>query len=843
MVIDVFLTLEDTVGLDHEEGVERLAGFALVEPRHAAPVAAAGPLARVAFVVQRTGGNHLVVVVGEVGADVVAKVLAQLVLPVHEELDTGVADLTLVHLHGVTADGDRPAHRLVLDQVEGALVIVVGGDAQAVIEHIDIQTGVELLGGFPGQFIVDGVGRIPEGAEDGTLVDTIVGGLVPVGAAQGVGLVVHADGTQITHAAPGSTELQQGDGIALREERLAGDLPRTGHGREVAAVVLVGQTAGIVPAPGGGDEVTVVEAVGETADESDVAVRTVEIVAVEVGRRGELEELVVRVLILEAGSAAAEALLLPVVHREGTQGAHGVLAEGTVIGKGVLTAPLESAGGAQAQAVGDVDLTDLTTGGAEGLGVRIVDVQGEQGGELEPLDRREVQAGGGPEVHVVPPLRAGIEHTERVHDVTVDIGEVAAVLGDVLGILGGGTAEGTGVRAGRGISLGGRRHPEGGQKDTRVGGAVIHGTAPAVVVGHDFRELEPLVHLVFAVVSDSHILLVGVVEDTLVILVVEGQTALEHVRTVVERHGVALVGSRAENLVHPVGALNAHPRVDGGVPTGRQGDAGILVGDGLHPDLFLGRQRLRKVGSAADTGHEIVFHVNALVGLLGGHEDDAAGTGGGTVNSGGGRVLQDDDALDFVHRVDGRTRDTVHDPQHGVAVTGTLAADEEAGAAVGVTAVVGNDHTRNLALQHVGDGSHRTFDDLVGVADDTHGSGQVLLLGLGTVTKGDGFLEDLSVLFQDDDDARASVDGHLLGHITEAGDFKDCVGRDIDGEGTVHVRNGVGSATEQHGSHDGTGGVIDGSSHCQVLRRRAERCRKAHEPREQSEQFFGNHNG
>ena len=263
----------------------------------------------------------------------------------------------------------------------------------------------------------------------------------------------------------------------------------------------------------------------------------------------------------------------------------------------------------------------------------------------------------------------------------------------------------------------------------------------------------------------------------------------------------------------------------------------------LHPDLFLGRQGIGEIVGAADTGDHVILHMDALVGLLGGDEDNTAGTGSSTVDGGGGRVLQDDDALDVVHGIDGSAGNAIDDPQHGVTVPGTLTADEEAGAIRRLAAVVGNDHTRNLALEHVGDGSDRALGNLVGLADDTHRGGQVLLLGLGAVTEGHGFLKDFGILFQDDVDGCASIHGDLLGHIAQAGHLEDCVGRDIDGVGTIHVRNGVGTAAEHDRAHNGAGGVSDRSTHCQVLRRRAERCRKAQQPCEQAEQFFGKHNG
>ena len=344
MVVDVLHALEDTVGLDHEEGVQRLAGFALVEPRNAAPVTTAGPLAGVAFVVQDTGGNHLIVVVGEVAGHIVAEILAEVVTPGGDQFDTAVANLTLIDLHGIAADGGRPAHGLVLDQVEGALAVTVHGDGEAVVEHVDVDTAVKRLGGFPSQLVVDGVGRIPEGSEYLACGDTVVGRFVPVGTAQRVGLVVPVHGTEVTDAAPGCTELEEAHDIVLREERLAGDLPCTRDSREVTIVVGIRQTAGIVPAVGGGHEVAVVKAIGDTADKGDVAVHGV-VVAVDILAGSELHELHLRGLVRQADAIAAEALLLLVVNGESAERTHGMLAESTVIGDGALAPPLEITGG------------------------------------------------------------------------------------------------------------------------------------------------------------------------------------------------------------------------------------------------------------------------------------------------------------------------------------------------------------------------------------------------------------------------------------------------------------------------------------------------------------------
>ena len=651
-----------------------------------------------------------------------------------------------------------------------------------------------------------------------------------------------ADGTEVAHAAPGGTDLQEVDGVGLREERLAGNLPCTGHGRKVTVVVFLGQTAGDIPAIGSGHEVAVVVTVGQATDHGDIRVIVVFVVrSAGLSRHGEI--LHGRIFDVKGGSRHGELTVPVAISRESAEGADGVLAEGAVICKGGLIAPTVTATCFFGHGIGQAGLADFRTFRRERLPVSGTDVIGELVDKLESLDDvGNLQAGRRPETDAVVVNTIGQQEAERVHGVTVQTCEVIAVLGDILGVFRSGTAVGTGVRTGRGISLGGRRHVQGGQDGTGVAGAGIRTAAAAIGEGEVLRDLDPLVHLIFTIVADTEVVLVSTDQDAGIVAVGEGQTALELIRTVVEGGGMTLIEGVAENLVHPVGAGRRDPGVHGRIPAGVQGDTCILGGNGPHPDFLLGREALRQVAGVADTGDEVVLHVDTLLGLLSGNDDDTAGTGSCTVDSGGGGILQDDDALDVVHGSDRGTRDAVDDPQHGVTFLGTLATDQDLRGIGRGTVVVGNHDARDLALQHAGRGSDRTSGEFLGVADDTHGSGQVLLLGLGTVTEGDGFLKDLDILGKDNVDVGASVDRNLLGDIAQAGDLKDCIGRNRDGKGTIHVRNGVGSATEDDGTHDGADVVGNGSTHCHVLGINPERCHQEKNPGEHSEQFFGKHN-
>ena len=282
---------------------------------------------------------------------------------------------------------------------------------------------------------------------------------------------------------------------------------------------------------------------------------------------------------------------------------------------------------------------------------------------------------------------------------------------------------------------------------------------------------------------------------------------------------MTLIESGAENLVHPVGTGGTYPRVLGSIPTGRQGLAGIGVGEFAHLDFLLGIQRSGQVGSGADTGYQVVLDVDTLVGLLGGHEDNTTGTGSCTIDSGRGSILEDDDALDVVHGGDGSAGNAVYYPQHRLTagVAGTLSTDDDVRGGIRGATVGGNHHTRDLTLEHTFRRGNRTGSQGVGIVHDTHRGTQVLLLGLGTVTQGYGFLKNFSIFHEDDVDGSTAVHGNLLGHIAQARNLEDCVGRDIDGIITIHVRNGVGIAGENHGAHDGAHGITHSTTHCQIL--------------------------
>ena len=126
MVVDVFHTLEYTLVRNHIEGVDRLANLTAVDTGGLKTISAtADPRGGVTVGVEDTGVDYTVAVVCEVAGYIVAEVLTDLVPPGGYELDTTVVDLTEVDLPGVDTHIGRPFHCLVLDKVEGLLVIEV----------------------------------------------------------------------------------------------------------------------------------------------------------------------------------------------------------------------------------------------------------------------------------------------------------------------------------------------------------------------------------------------------------------------------------------------------------------------------------------------------------------------------------------------------------------------------------------------------------------------------------------------------------------------------------------------------------------------------------------------
>ena len=173
--------------------------------------------------------------------------------------ETAVANFT--HVHELSADTEvaRPVHRLGLNQVVGALVVVVESYAEAVVQECCIDTQVELFRSFPSQVRINHIVKVPHSAPDTARFHTGLVEFVPSGFAEHGALVVVTDRTQVTYATPRSTNLEEVNGVGLREEAFVRNLPSGSYGREVAVVVALRQTACVVATERSGSEVAVVE--------------------------------------------------------------------------------------------------------------------------------------------------------------------------------------------------------------------------------------------------------------------------------------------------------------------------------------------------------------------------------------------------------------------------------------------------------------------------------------------------------------------------------------------------------------------------------------------------------
>ena len=427
-----------------------------------------------------------------------------------------------------------------------------------------------------------------------------------------------------------------------------------------------------------------------------------------------------------------------------------MLAKAVVIRQSVFGLPLIRTIGGFRQCVGAVRLTGFVHARVEVL----VEVGGqvvrEAAGEFQTGDYvGNLQRRGAPHVAGLVVAVFSFQQADGVHYVTVSICEVGTILGDVVRVF---CRHATPASIQRVADSGTGRHIN--SRQDRTGVSIILrvlATAVRVLPNEVFGHGHPLVQLDFAIVAHGHVLLIGVNQDTLVVVVGEGDTVGEVLRTHVQGYVMTLIESRAEDGIHPVRAGGCNPRVAFCIPAGRQRHAGIGIGLLTHPQLLLGVQRLNQVGCLADAEHAVIRHGGStFLGLLGRHQDNAAGTGLGTIDGGRGGVLQDYDALNIVHGGNRCAGHAVYHPQHIVAVLRTLAADDDVGRGRRVTTVGRDGHARQLALQHAFRGSHGADGQFIGILHDTHGGRQVLLAGLCAITQDNHFVQHLGIFFQDD---------------------------------------------------------------------------------------------
>ena len=293
-------------------------------------------------------------------------------------------------------------------------------------------------------------------------------------------------------------------------------------------------------------------------------------------------------------------------------------------------------------------------------------------------------------------------------------------------------------------------------------------------------------------------------------LVIPAGPQFLHVRVGV----VGILGTRA------VGAPEEVVQIDGVIATG------LVVGPG-------GRGGDAEAAAVGNLGAAFFF----LAAALGGHEDHA-GRATGTIDGCCGGVLDDGDAL-HVHGVDilDVTFHAVNEDERAAPVDGVPTTDVERGGLAGTAGTRRDVQARDGTLEHVADVQSGTVLEFVGLHHGD-GAGEVFFL-LGTVAHDHGVFQDILVLLKHHQELAAALDGHLLRHIAEAGNFEDSVGIDADGEGSIRVRCHAGTAGKHDGPDDGAIGIRHRTAYSNLLGKGAKRDGHTEKYGQYAEQFLG----
>ena len=199
---------------------------------------------------------------------------------------------------------------------------------------------------------------------------------------------------------------------------------------------------------------------------------------------------------------------------------------------------------------------------------------------------------------------------------------------------------------------------------------------------------------------------------------------------------------------------------------------------------------------------------------LGRDQDDTVG-GPGSVDGGGGGVLEDGNALDIIG-VDilEAHLDAIHE-DIGIAGIAQVAASTEGDGRRGARGAgrrVGDGQAGNHALKGLGGIHDGTLGEVISL-DLGDGAGQVDFL-LDAVTDDDRFFQHLRIVLQDHVQGSA-VPGDLLGDIADAGEDEDVAGPDtVQDIGAVDVgdRAGLCALDEHRAADDGFTGWIGNRS-------------------------------
>ena len=315
---------------------------------------------------------------------------------------------------------------------------------------------------------------------------------------------------------------------------------------------------------------------------------------------------------------------------------------------------------------------------------------------------------------------------------------------------------------------------------------------------------------------------VRMLDDTVILVIAQGEERIAALRAVAERKVVLLDNACPGGLAEPVG-------VAGGCGAGRVqvlvhadpvqgGDAvGVIapvidVPEGIHVGVqavvhialphhlaeFLGIEHLHPVhvGLGGHAGVEIDSHF-PLLAAFGRNDDDAVGRTA-SVDGGRGGVFQDLDGLDvvsveFMHA--GLGRDAVDDVERIVVVQGTDTAYADRSTA-GRRTVRRDVHARNAALQRLDGVVLVLLGEIVGV-DGGDGAGEVGLT-LDRVAGDNHLVQKLGVLLHDH---RHIFSGReFQGGVADGGENQN--GPLIDADGEIPVKIGR-HAIRRSFLHDG----------------------------------------
>ena len=225
----------------------------------------------------------------------------------------------------------------------------------------------------------------------------------------------------------------------------------------------------------------------------------------------------------------------------------------------------------------------------------------------------------------------------------------------------------------------------------------------------------------------------------------------------------------------------------------------LLVG------ICFGVERNRRIGSSPSCAQ--VNHGLAALTLLGGdHDHTVCSTG--TVQRGGGRILQDGHRLD-IGGVDGVQRTVVRHTIHNIQRVGHTGhggdtTDLDAGVTARVTFVVHDLDTGGHTLQGLDETGTGNLVQLLSL-DDTGRTGEAGFLG-STIRDNDGFIQGKRVV-EDDVEGRLARVGHFLGFIPHKRNHEHVARLDTaERETTVQIRHDavVRSLDHNTGTREGT---------------------------------------